>query len=314
MNRIGPHTGASAGENGLPRLMTELVASTEALSAVSAALWLHGSGQRAAPAVERTLGEVLAAVGLADLRALEREDVAQLAQTIRARVREASELGLDPLREPGRASAHLEVICAASLGSELLAPLLRDAVVPRLLGLAERLSAPRAAFLEVGVGAGGLVIALCRLLPHLTATGIDVHEPALALGRQRARAAGLAARALLRRQDVADLADRDRYDLAWLPTSFIGPEILPGAARRVLAATRPGGWVILSGHGGVDELSIALARLRTARQGGTLLTRLSAESLLATIGCESVQALPRHPMPALEMTAGRRPCVGARAA
>jgi len=63
--------------------------------------------------------------------------------------------------------------------------------------------------------------------------------------------------------------------------------------------------VILNTHGGDDELSIALARLRTAREGGTLLWPADAESLLVSAGWDAVRALPLAP-PALWMIAGRR--------
>jgi len=64
------------------------------------------------------------------------------------------------------------------------------------------------------------------------------HEPVLASARKRVAAAGLASRMSLRRQDVAELRDRDAYDLVWLSANVIPPVALPRAARRVLAATR----------------------------------------------------------------------------
>jgi hypothetical protein len=304
----GRHTGDSYDGGRLPRLVTELVTAAEALSALSASLRLHCSGEHAALAVEHGLSEVRAALGLEELLEFERGDLATLSDVMRARVIWASELCLEPLRAPGWTPSDVE-ISAASLSAETIVPLLSSAVVPRLAGLAERLARPGAAFLEVGVGGGGLIVALCRMWPYLIGTGIDIHARSLELARKRLADAGLGQRVNLRLEDVAELEDRAAYDLAWLPASFIGADVLPDAARRVRLATRPGGWVILSMHGGADELSVALARLRTARDGGTLLSPSLAKTMLVDAGWESVHQLPRQPMSAVWMTAGRRPPV-----
>ena len=295
-----------AGAGGLSRLVANLAMATDALSALSAALSLRLAGARAAPAVERALSEVVVALGVDDLLGFERSELEPLSQLVRARVHSACDLSLNPRREPGSAAGDPESIEAAALGADTVAPFLPAAILPRLPGLTGRLAEPGSAFLELDPGAGGMVVSLCRAWPRLAGTVIDVREPVLAAARRRVAAAGLASRVSLRRQDVAELRDRDAYDLAWLSTSSIPPAALPRAAACVLTATRPGGWLILNMHGGDDELPIALARLRTAREGGTLLWPSEAESLLVEAGWDGVHRLSSKPIPALWMVAGRR--------
>ena len=305
---MGRDAGAYGSDaSSVPELVARLASAAEALGAISAALQLRGPECRPAPAVERALAEVLDVLGLTEvLRELESADVAALSDIVRARMRHACELSSDPLREPGWRPSERAAIVGASVGAPDLAWLIHGDVAPRLTGLAERLASPEAAFLEVGTGAGGLVIALCELYPQLHGTGIDVWAPALAIARECAARAGVDERVRLRREDVVELDERDAYDLVWLAADFVGPEALPVAVRRTLSATRPGGWMILSFRGGVDELRVALARLRTARDGGTLLWAAEAESMLENAGWCEVWSLPQDLLPAVRMTAGRR--------
>jgi SAM-dependent methyltransferase len=306
MTGRGSAGGDAFGEYEVPRLVADLVVSTEALGALSAALWLHRSDNRASPQIEAALYEVLTALGLNDVLSIEGSELATLSEMVRARIRQACEFSLDPLQDPGWHPTEEGMIAAAALGGETLAPLLANVIVPLLPGLSDRLAASGASFLEVGVGAGGLIGSLCRIWPKLHCTGIDIYEPALALAGRHIEALGLSARVQLRLQDAAELDDRDANDLAWLPANFISAAVLPGVVRRVFRASRPGGWLLLSAHGGEDDLSIALARLRTAREGGTLLWPSEAESLLAGGGWESVHVVPRHLIPGAWIIAGRR--------
>ncbi|MBV9774230.1 MAG: hypothetical protein JO040_09795, partial [Gemmatimonadetes bacterium] len=72
-------------------------------------------------------------------------------------------------------------------------------------------------------------------------------------------------------------------------------------------AARPGGWVIANQYGGMDDLTVALARLRTTRSGGTVLDPTEVEAMLAAAGFEEVRTLPREILPPVWMTVGRRP-------
>ncbi len=48
--------------------------------------------------------------------------------------------------------------------------------MPHLPGLAQRLSAPSASFLDVGVGVGVIAIELCRSYPRLHVVGLEPAE------------------------------------------------------------------------------------------------------------------------------------------
>jgi SAM-dependent methyltransferase len=306
MTSTGSPGGHAFGEYEVPALVADLVVSTEALGALSAVLWLHRFGNRASPQIEAALYEVLTALGLNDVLSIEGSELASLSEMLRARIRQACEFSLESLQEPGWHPTEEGILTAAALGGETLAPLLANVIVPLLPGLSDRLAASDARFLEIGVGAGGLVGSLCRIWPNLCCAGIDIYEPALALASRHIEVLGLSPRVQLRLQDASKLDDRDAYDLAWLPANFISAPALSGVVRRVFRASRPGGWLLLSTHGGQDDLSIALARLRTAREGGTLLWPSEAESLLAEAGWESVHLVQRHLIPGAWVIAGRR--------
>lgn len=167
----------------------------------------------------------------------------------------------------------------------------------RLLdGLIERLAAPGARLLDVGVGTGGMVSALCADLPSLRGTGMDVLPRALELAKQMAADFGVSERVELRLQSVADLDERDRYDMAWLPTMFIAPAAASAALPRLLAALRRGGWLVLAGisYQGSD-LSDAITAWRVTRDGGTAVPIEELVGELREAGFAEVRRLPVPP-------------------
>jgi len=189
----------------------------------------------------------------------------------------------DTLLEQGRAS-----VSGIRLGMRRTLTLLD--------GLAERLAAPGAELLDVGVGTGGMISALCADLPTLHATGIDVLARPLELAERMVADFGVAGRVELRLQSVADLADRDRFDLAWLPTMFIPPAAVFAGLPRLLAALRPGGWLVLACvSSGRDELSDAVAAWRVARDGGTAVPVDELVRHLSETGYADVRRLPGPP-------------------
>src|SRR5512145_252582 len=88
-----------------------------------------------------------------------------------------------------------------------------EAIWPQERPLFQRYALPeRARILDVGCGTGEIVARLAALYPRATLLGIDVHEPHLALARERSREFG--ARAEFRSGDAfaLDLPDRS-FDL-----------------------------------------------------------------------------------------------------
>src|SRR5262249_4902301 len=117
-------------------------------------------------------------------------------------------------------------------------------IAPQLEGLDARLGAPGATFLDVGVAVATLAIEMARRWPALRVLGVDPLAAAVALGRERVRAAGLEARIELREQSAEQLVDASVFDLAWIPSAFIAASALQRVVDRAYAALRPGGWLL----------------------------------------------------------------------
>lgn len=196
-----------------------------------------------------------------------------------------------------------EALLAHGRQSGQAAGLFRSALMPSMPGLAEALDAPGARMLDVGTGVGALAAGFLRLYPQLEVDGIDVLPRVLALAEQQ----GHDPRLHLRLQDVAELEEEQAYDLTWVPARFLPRPVLEEGLRRIRRATRPGGWVTL-GHDalGDDPLPRAMARLRLAAWGGTLLDAPEAHALLEQAGLVDVRSLPMPPG-APAVSAGRAP-------
>jgi hypothetical protein len=66
---------------------------------------------------------------------------------------------------------------------------------------------------------------------------------------------------VLRRQDVATLADREVFDLAYLPAYFVPEDAVVAALPRIRAALRPGGWIFVPAReGSGTELAGTITR------------------------------------------------------
>ncbi|HEX6452039.1 MAG TPA: methyltransferase domain-containing protein [Trebonia sp.] len=119
---------------------------------------------------------------------------------------------------PGWATQSDEVLLNQGHASAATGRALATRLVPTLPGLAGRLASPGSRVLDVGTGVAALALALARELPHTHVTAIDVLDRALRLARtELAQAGPVAGRVELRRQDVADLREPERYNLIWLP-------------------------------------------------------------------------------------------------
>ena len=181
---------------------------------------------------------------------------------------QAGELVAQPDRPGGWVHTDERLLQGTGRMSMAIAPVIAHAA-DRLEGLAARLSAPDAAFLDVGTGAGWLAIALARANPGLRVVGIDIFDPALELAHRNRTASGLDERLELRRQDVTMLDDEGAFDAVWLALPFLPRAIVPGAIAAAARALKPGGWLLPGLYGGPpDALGQLIADLRTVRSGG----------------------------------------------
>lgn len=178
--------------------------------------------------------------------------------------------------------------------------------VPMLDGLRELLSAPSPVMLDVGVGVAAMAVAFCQAIPRLSVVGLDVLPRALELARGVIGEAGMADRIELRLQDVADLEDRDRFCLCWLPAPFVPRPALDAGLSRIVGSLVPGGWLVL-GHAKLagPRRSDALTRFQTVAFGGTAIDGELARDLLRRADLENVETLPT-PYGAPGLTVGRR--------
>lgn len=204
--------------------------------------------------------------------------------------------------------AHLDdaTLTAQGRASGAAVNLFLGFVVPHVDGLAERLARPDARMLDVGTGIGALGLGFAEAFPGLHVTGIDVMPRVLELARESIDGSPAGSRVELREQDVADLVDESRFDLAWLPAPFVPEPALVAGIPRLVRALRPGG-LLMVGHGDFagSDLQNAITRFKTAFYGGTALDAASAVRLLEDNGLTSVRTLGTPPG-APRLTVGTR--------
>jgi len=161
-----------------------------------------------------------------------------------------------------------------------------------LPGLPERLDRPGAAFLDVGTGAGGIVIAMCRAHEGLHAVGLDISAVAVTAARGQVAEAGLGSRAKIREQSVAAIEDVDAFDLLWVPQLFLPGPVLAQALPRLHRAARPGAGLLMpiltNSHTGVRG---AASDLRNLMTGGGTLSAQAARTMLRTAGFSRVETV-----------------------
>lgn len=287
-----------------------LLGATEALSALGASLRLRHDATTLAPELADCIDRVLGALGVRDgVDALDVPQTEALLGIVQGFLAQAADFVVRPDRD-GWNHRDPSVLMSQGHTSVLIAMALERFVLPSIgSDLRERLEAPGASFLDVGVGVAALSIAMCRQWPSLRVVGVDPWEPALALARQSVAAAGLEDRVELRQTVAETLADEDEFDLAWVPTFFTPRAALDGIAERTLAALRPGGWATFGLYGRPGEpLADAIADMRTARQGGALVEPHEVVALLERTGYSEVGVHfdPSWRLPVV-FVAGRRP-------
>ncbi|SMH51017.1 Methyltransferase domain-containing protein [Rathayibacter oskolensis] len=166
-----------------------------------------------------------------------------------------------------------DVMIAQGRSSALMARVLLSAVAPAY-GLIGAVAPSRV--LDVGTGIGAIATALAEGLPDARVVGIDIAERPLEIARDLLRDADprVAQRIRLRREDVTELADEERYDVVWMPLPFLPDAIVDRALDRAIGALHPGGLLVLgTGAPIADErLRAAEAWLASFTGGGTLTT------------------------------------------
>ena len=278
-------------------VITRFQVATDALAALGARLGM-GDGDTVAPEILAALDEVLAAAGVTDVDGLEPQQRAMMAGLIRTMFAQSADLLGHPTRDAGWSYTDPVVLEGVGRGSMMMPTLLR--------GSGEFTDV--SSLLDIGTGVGLLAVSAARVWPACTVVGIDVWKPALELARRNVSAAGLAGRIEIRQQDVLDLDDVDRYDCVWLPSFFFGRDTLAAALPRIVAATQPGGYVVMAHYEPPpDALPRTTMRLRTIRDGGSVLDADGAAELLRGAGGKDVHPLTRTwPVP-VGFVVGQKP-------
>jgi SAM-dependent methyltransferase len=178
----------------------------------------------------------------------------------------------------------------------------------RLEGCPERLQRAGAAILDVGAGGAGFCIAMARHFPQARIVGLEPASEALAVGHERVKEAGLESRIELRPHALAQLGERDAFDLAYAALMFMPDEIVVDGLPRLLRSLRPGGWLVtatVSVPG--PDLGSAVSRFRAALWGDGARSSDWLLRQLTQAGFVDVRTPPGPPGSTMTPIAARRP-------
>jgi predicted O-methyltransferase YrrM len=277
--------------------VSQWLVSVEALAALGAEVMLSQSGEQAPPEIVTALRAVSTAAGIGGVDELAPQQRMMIASLVRLYINQAADLLDHPSREVGWTFTDPVILDGWGRGS---------AMVPMMIAANPQLREV-GTFLDVGTGVGLLAVAAAGVWPTATIVGIDKWEPSLERARANIAHAGLEERITLRQQNVADLDEKETYDCIWVPTFFLTENTLTRALPRLVAALRPGGWIVLGRFAPTpDPLAEATGTLRTIRGGGAELDAKRAVELLQHTGCASVHAAPRMGPAPLELVLGQR--------
>ncbi len=219
----------------------------------------------------------------------------------------ATAVGIVEAREAEGWGAQDEAtLLAQGRSSAIAGTMLARYAVPSLAGLDDRF-ADGGDFLDVGVGVAEIAAAFCEALPAARVVGLDVLPQAVALAHQTVAERGLQDRVEIRLLPVEELVDVSQFDLAWMPAPFLPEGIFPAGLRRVYAALRSGGWLVVgAGRFDGDALAVSVTYWRTLRSGGTPLTSDQAARALTDAGFVDAMEIPT-PAGAPALYAARKP-------
>lgn len=280
-------------------LTNRLLANAQALAAVTASLRAQAEGVPLDPDLQRAIEGVLDALECRDaLDALSPQERSVVIAFARSYLRQALELVDEPFRPS--AWSHTDPTILQAQGSA-------SGVVARLIA-ASGLGAPGMRVLDIGTGVAGLAIAFCRTFPDATVVGVDPWEPSLALARANLVEAGLEHRVTLHAATIEEFSDPDGFDLAWLPSFFLPPRVLPSALRRVGGLLRPGGRLVVGVmEGPEDPVGAAVDTMITIRSGGAVLSPAGARDLMVEAALVEVKEVTRTWQAPLRLVTGQRP-------
>lgn len=254
----------------------------EALGLVERVGHLH----RVIGAVRRELETTSLAVVRADLRATMGQSARFVDDARRADLR------------PGWRHTDEELIAAQGTLSRAIQPVALGSLLPALDGALERLASGTASFLDVGAGAAGHCIGICELFPGVRAVGLEPADAPYRVARAAVDASPHCARIELRKQPVAELSDRNAFDLAYVAQMFLPDAVLAEGLARVHAALRPGAWMMTAAVAWDGEgLAPALSRLRGALWGGGRRTIADVETFATAAGFVEPRRIDMPGMP-----------------
>lgn len=292
---------------GLRTIVARHAASANALVALGLAMDARVRGTTldgdAARRTEAVLGELGVSGIVASANAVE---LAPVLASIRVDLLSGGKL----LSERSASAQALEASLRQAFGdvSAGFPALLMRLIAPQLADLPERLDAPGAAFLDIGVGVGALSVSMLRQWPGLRAVGVDPLPEAIAQAQSNVRAAGLEHRIELRTGLGQDITDKDAFDLVFVPSAFIPEPHVRAIVQRSQTALRPGGWLLLAMvNPGPDTLGDALTRFRTTVWGGTVFEKGAAQALAEQCGYTDSRLLPGPTGAPVAFVAGRKP-------
>jgi hypothetical protein len=196
--------------------------------------------------------------------------------------------------DAGWTADDLDLVVAQGRGSVSAATAVGEGLLPQMPAAHDAFLAGRGRFLDVGVGIGAVAVTLCSMYPGTTAVGLDVLAPVLDLARVELAATGMSDRVELRLQSVADLRDREEYDLVWLPQAFIPRSALVAGLAAVHRALRPDRWLVapvMAAPEDADDFQRAVHAHGAHLTGGGPITVTEVTGLMEQAGFDRVTAL-----------------------
>lgn len=206
----------------------------------------------------------------------------------------------------GWASEDPETVLSFGRATGAGADIIADLLLPQLPASAAAFAEGRGSFLDVGVGVGAISIGLVNRYPGTRAVGLDVLPHVLDLAHTEVARSGLSESIDLRLQSVADLRDREDYDLAWLPQPFIPRTAFLEGIHNVFRALKPGGALVVpvAIPAGASDFARARQTHAASLAGGDTMT---ASELVEVVGAAGFTDLVEHPVSSLILMTAIKP-------